>query len=219
MTKRSKANIEQPLEENEPLEPRSRPVQERSRQTVNRILETAAELVDEVGVVGFTTNLLAERADIRVRTIYRYFPSKLGILSALMNHLNDESAGRLKRLSDLGDPECDWRELINGWFDDVLKWTRERPGARLLMGWSHNVPELVALEDRMDEEWARCMMDAMRARGVDLPPDQLYAVCRTFTETFDSTTSLAGWEDQECADEIVAEARRMLVRYLEHYLD
>jgi AcrR family transcriptional regulator len=219
MAKRSRANTAQPLEENGPLEPRSLPVQHRSRQTVERILETAAELVDEVGVVGFTTNLVAERAGIRIRTIYRYFPSKLGILSALMLHLNDDSAERLKQLSELGDPECDWRELVCRWFDDVVKWTRERPGARLLIGWSHNIPELTALEDEMDEEWAHSLMDAMRARGVDLPSNRLYAVCRTFNEMFDSMASLTGWDDQECSDEIVEEARRMLVRYLELYLD
>jgi AcrR family transcriptional regulator len=186
---------------------------------VNRILETTAELVDEVGVVGFTTNLLAERADIRIRTIYRYFPSKLGILKALLLHLNEDTEERLKQLSELGDPEHDWRELINQWFDDLMKWTRERPGARLLMSGSNNVPELVALQDRIDEQWAHSMMDAMRARGVDLPPKQLYAVCRTFTETIDSMTSLAGWDGQECSDEIVEETRCMLVRYLEPYLD
>jgi len=186
---------------------------------VNRILETAAELVDEVGVVGFTTNLVAERADIRIRTIYRYFPSKLGILKALLLHLNEDSEERLKQLSELGDPEHDWRELVNQWFDGLMKWTRERPGARLLMSGSNNIPELVALQDRIDEQWAHSMMDAMRTRGVDLPPKQLYAVCRTFTETIDSMTSLAGWEGQGCSDEIVEEARCMLVRYLEIYLD
>ncbi|MBW1844388.1 MAG: TetR/AcrR family transcriptional regulator, partial [Deltaproteobacteria bacterium] len=105
---------------------------------MDRILETAAELVDEVGVVGFNTNLLAERAGIRIRTIYRYFPSKLGILSALIHHLNADSEERLKQLSDLGNPECDWRELIGEWIDDLMKWTRERPGARLLMSWSNS---------------------------------------------------------------------------------
>jgi len=219
MAKRLRANTAHQLKENGPLEPRSRPVQDRSRQTVDRILETAAELVDEVGVVGFTTNLVAERAGIRIRTVYRYFPSKLGILSALMIHLNDDSAERLKQLSDLGDPECDWRDLVGRWFDDVVKWTRERPGARLLMGWSHNIPELTLVEDQVDEEWAHSMMDIMRARGVDLPSEQLYAVCRSFNETFDSLASLAAWDDQECSDEIVEEARRMLIHYLELYLD
>ena len=219
MAKHSQADTAQPLEENEQLEPRSRPVQERSRQTVNRILETAAELVDEVGVVGFTTNLLAERADIRVRTIYRYFPSKLGILNALMIHLNEESAERLKELSELGDPERDWRELIGTWADDMLKWTRERPGARLHLGWSDSVPELLAVHEKLDDAWAHSLMDAMRARGVKLPSKQLYAVCRIFNDALDSMTSLAAFCDEKSSKRITEEARRMLVRYLELYID
>jgi len=219
MANRSRANSAQLLKENERLEPRSLPVQERSRETVNRILETAAELVDEVGVLGFTTNLLAERAGIRVRTIYRYFPSKLGILSALMNHLNDDSVARLMQLSELGDPARDWRELVETWIDDYLKWTREQQGARLYMGWSNSIPELLALQDRLDDAWATRMMDAMRARGVDLPPKKLYAVCRTFSEALDTMTSLAAFSDHESSDEIIEETRSMLIRYLEPYLD
>jgi len=219
MAKNSRVDTAQHPAGNERLEPRSLPVQERSKQTVNRILETAAELVDEVGVVDFTTNLLAERANIRVRTIYRYFPSKLGILSALMHYLNQDSEERLKQLSEFGDPECDWRELVATWIGEVLTWTRERPGARLLMSWSNNIPELVALQDRIEEEWAESLMDAMRARGVDLPAKQLYAVCRTFNETLDALTSLAAWDGQKCLDEITEEVRCMLVRYLEFYLD
>ena len=219
MAKNSRANTALPLEGNEQLEPRSRPVQERSRQTVNRILETAAELVDEVGVVGFTTNLLAERADIRIRTIYRYFPSKLGILRALIIHLNEDSEERFNQLSEFADPERDWRELVGTWLRDVLKWARERPGARLLMGWSSSVPELLALQDRLDDAWAHSMMDAMRARGVELPSKQLYAVCRGFYEALDAVTALAAFSDQDYSDETIEEARRMLIRYLELYLD
>ena len=219
MAKRSRANTAQALKESKQLEPRSLPVQERSRETVSQILETAAELVDEVGVVGFTTNLLAERAGIRVRTIYRYFPSKLGILRALIIHLNDDSEERLKQLSDFADPERDWRELVSTWVDDLLKWTRETPGARLFMGWSNSVPELLALADRLDDAWAQSMMDAMRARGVDLPAKQLSAVCRGFNEALGTMTSLAAFSGQGDSDELIEEARRMLIRYLELYLD
>ncbi len=164
MTRNSKVGAEQPTEEHDPLEPRSRPVQERSKATLNQILESAAELVDEVGVVGFTTNLLAKRSGVRIRTIYRYFPSKLGVLTGLMNYLNEDFEERLTRFSELGDRENDWRKLVAGWIDDVMNWTLERPGARLVMGGASNAPELLALQDRMDEEWAESMMDAMRAR-------------------------------------------------------
>jgi AcrR family transcriptional regulator len=219
MSKKSKPTATQPLEGFKHLEPRSPPIQQRSRETVERILENAAELVDEVGVVGFTTNLLAERADVRIRTIYRYFPSKLGILSALMHHLNADSEKRFVEISKLSEPGSDWRKIICTWIDDQLQWTRERPGVRLLMGWSSNVPELLALQDHFDEEWTERMMDALRARGTRVPNERLYAICRTFNETIDSMTSLAAWYDGQHASELIEEAKLMLVHYLERYLD
>lgn len=195
------------------------PVQKRAKRTVESILETAAALVDEVGVVAFTTNLLAERANLRIRTIYRYFPNKLGILKALLLHLNSESAEQLKMFADLSDPETDWRELVDDWIQDLVEWTRERPGARFMMGWSHGIPELVAIQEEIDDEWAYNMARAMRARGVELPDKQLYAACRNFSETLDSLSTLAISRAHGCSAEMIEETRRMLVRYLEPYLD
>lgn len=219
MATRAQNRSKEPLSRFESIEVRSHPIQERSKRTLIRILEVAAELVDEVGVVAFSTNLLAERADIRVRTIYRYFPSKVGILSALMNRLNEDSQGRLKRFSEIGDPERDWREIVTQWIDELLDWTRRRPGARLLMNWSESIPELVPLADRIEEEWLETMMAALRARGVELPRGQLYAVCCNFNETLDSMTSLAASQSARRSARTIEETRRMLIRYLELYLD
>ncbi len=201
------------------LAPRRTPVQKRAKRTVDQILDAAAELVDEVGVVAFTTNLLAQRSGIRIRTIYRYFPSKLGILMGLLVRLNDDSAEQVQRFADLADPECDWRELVNRWIDEIMEWTREQPGARLLMGWSHAIPELMALQEKLDDGWGHHMARAMRRRGVDLPPRQLYAICRNFNETLDALSVLAVSESQDCPAEMVEEMRRMLVAYLAKYLD
>ena len=198
---------------------RKTPVQKRAKKTVDRILDTAAVLVDEIGVVAFTTNLLARRSGIRIRTIYRYFPSKIGILMALVVRLNDDSADQLQSFAELADPERDWRELIDYWIDELMEWTREQPGARLLMAWSHSIPELMMMQEKLDDEWGHRMAAAMRGRGVDLPPKQLYAVCRNFSETLDSLSVLAASDAQDCTAELVEEARRMLVAYLAVYLD
>ena len=77
------------LAERDQFKPRALPVQNRARETVLRILECAAALIDEVGIEGFNTNLLAERASVRVRTIYRYYPTKLAILTEVLFRLNE----------------------------------------------------------------------------------------------------------------------------------
>jgi purine-nucleoside phosphorylase len=96
---------------------------------------------------------------------------------------------------------------------------RERPGARLLMGWTHGIPELMALQDRIDEEWKESMVEALRARGVDLPSKQLYAVCCTFNETLDALSEITVSDVDECSAEMIAEMRTILISYLEIYLD
>ncbi len=207
------------LEAGNPLVPRKTPVQERSKKTVGKILDTAAELIDEGGVASFTMNLLAQRSGIRIRTIYRYFSNKLDVLTALLVRLNNDSGERLRIFSEVADPERDWRELIDSWIEELMVWTREEPGARLLMGWAYSIPELKALQDRLDAEWAHSMASAMHRRGVELPPKQLYAVCRSFSEVLDALSILAASHSQDTSAEMVDEMRRMLVAYLEKYLD
>jgi AcrR family transcriptional regulator len=63
--------------------PRKSPSQERSRQTVERILEAAARIFHEQGYTGATTNDIADEADVSVGSLYQYFPNKDALLVAL----------------------------------------------------------------------------------------------------------------------------------------
>lgn len=59
------------------LSPRKRPRQERSRRTVEAILDAAARVFETVGPNAATTNAIAERAGVSVGSLYQYFPNKL----------------------------------------------------------------------------------------------------------------------------------------------
>jgi len=63
---------------------RKRPVQSRSRATVEAVLAAAARILEDQGLSGFNTNAIAERAGVSVGSLYQYFPSKDAILVALM---------------------------------------------------------------------------------------------------------------------------------------
>lgn len=62
---------------------RQAPRQERSRASIDFILDAAAQVLERDGEAGFTTNAVAERAGVSIGTLYRYFPDKLAILKAL----------------------------------------------------------------------------------------------------------------------------------------
>jgi AcrR family transcriptional regulator len=64
---------------------RHTPVQRRSRERLERILEAAAELLAEGGVDALTTRSLAEHTGIPVASIYRYFDNRDAIIAAYLD--------------------------------------------------------------------------------------------------------------------------------------
>jgi AcrR family transcriptional regulator len=79
------------------LRPRKRPVQARSRRTMEVVLEAAARVFARRGYAGATTNHIAERAGISIGSLYEYFPSKDAILVALLEaHIHDGEAVLLR---------------------------------------------------------------------------------------------------------------------------
>ncbi len=68
----------------ETLRTRRTPSQARSRQTVQRILDAAEELVEESGVDAVTTRAIAERAAVAAPSLYRFFADRDGVLDAML---------------------------------------------------------------------------------------------------------------------------------------
>lgn len=60
------------------------PVQERSRRTVQQILDAAEEIVAEEGVDAATTRAIAQRAGVAAPSLYRFFADRDAILDALL---------------------------------------------------------------------------------------------------------------------------------------
>ncbi len=63
---------------------RKRPTQQRSRQTIEVILEAAAQVLEAGGLATFNTNAVAARAGVSVGSIYQYFPGKDAVMVALI---------------------------------------------------------------------------------------------------------------------------------------
>lgn len=66
---------------------RREPTQARSKKTFDHILETSADVLEDVGWDGLTTNLVAKRAGVGLQSLYRYFPDKLSIVATIADRL------------------------------------------------------------------------------------------------------------------------------------
>jgi AcrR family transcriptional regulator len=70
--------------------PRKLPKQDRSRVTVEAILEATTRILVEEGYDRANTNRIAERAGISIGSLYQYFPNKESLMTALMEQHSRE---------------------------------------------------------------------------------------------------------------------------------
>src|SRR5271169_5972795 len=65
------------------LAPRRLPVQPRSHQTVQRVLDAASSLLEHTPLEDVTTTRIAAEAGLSVGALYRFFPDKQTIIDAI----------------------------------------------------------------------------------------------------------------------------------------
>ena len=69
--------------------PRKTPLQGRSRNTVDVIVEAAARILTKEGADALSTNRIAEVAGVSVGSLYQYFPNREAIVAALVERKFD----------------------------------------------------------------------------------------------------------------------------------
>lgn len=74
---------------------RKAPQQQRSRATVDAIVEAAARILARRGWARFTTNEVATVAGVSIGSLYQYFPNKLALAEAIRRRHLDEVLGVL----------------------------------------------------------------------------------------------------------------------------
>jgi AcrR family transcriptional regulator len=78
------------------IERRREPVQARSRERVERILDAAAQLLAEAGYDAVKTNAIAKRAGVSIGSVYQFFPNRFAIFNALAERYRDNILGSLE---------------------------------------------------------------------------------------------------------------------------
>jgi AcrR family transcriptional regulator len=69
------------------LETKARPVQARSRQTFEAILNAAGNVLAQESLRAFSINAVCENAGLTTPAVYRYFPNKYALLKAVAERL------------------------------------------------------------------------------------------------------------------------------------
>jgi AcrR family transcriptional regulator len=95
------------------------PTQARSRARVADILKAAGALLGEVGYDGLSTNLIAERADVPVGSIYQFFEGKDDIVAALVEQFQERILKLVSEQLDAPSAMRDRRAFIARLVDGI----------------------------------------------------------------------------------------------------
>jgi AcrR family transcriptional regulator len=81
------------------LEPRKRPIQTRSRATVDALVEATARVLVQDGPNGTSTNRIAEVAGVSVGSLYQYFPNKEALVVEVARRHSERMIAMLEQFA------------------------------------------------------------------------------------------------------------------------
>ena len=127
--------------------PRKAPRQQRSQQTVDRIVEAAARVFNEAGYLGTTTNEIAADAGVSIGSLYQYFPNKDALLIEIARrHISGSLAAFDELMNGLG-PKAPLGQLI-GHVINLLLDQHEHDRLHLLI--AHRAPRTAEIEQELE---------------------------------------------------------------------
>jgi len=200
---------------------RDRPQQRRARQRLDAILTAAEALVEDVEVEAITTNLIAERANVPVSSVYRYFKNVSAVFAYLFEDLNEEIMAVIEEALAASQPGWDdWREVTGTIIVRLHQFFVDNPSYWKLLLVMQSNQELRTAKEQMIGQVAD-MLGQRWAAGYDgFSGGDPMLVARFTVEIFMSVeVRCAQITDPRALDEMFSELVKALEAYLGLYLN
>jgi AcrR family transcriptional regulator len=196
---------------------RRAPMQRRSTERVDRMLDVCAMLLDQVGYEALTTKAIAEKAGISIGSVYQYFPDKKSMVRALAVRYLDEFLQRLDQ-AFVVTPLRDWRQLVDAMLRVYADMLEDSPGFRAIrIGPAHD-PYIMRPSEDNPIIIAGATRELFRGQ-VDLSAGSRAETILVIALTMgDALLQLAYRRDPAGDPEILAELSTAVTRYLNQEL-
>ena len=157
------------------LKVRKQPRQDRSRATVDAILEAASQVFRRLGYAAGTTDRIALRAGVSVGSLYQYFPNKDAILIAVVERHLARMMGDIERLLEAEQGEEPNLDALLRRFVLALLEVHERDPHlhHVVFAEAPHPPELHACVLQMEETLAH-LVEALLRESDGSWPDEGY---------------------------------------------
>ncbi|MES1990056.1 MAG: TetR/AcrR family transcriptional regulator [Pseudomonadota bacterium] len=193
------------------------PLQKRAVETYDRILDVTTRLLNEVGVERISTNLIAAGADIKVPTLYRYFPNKYAVLMALGDRLMGRQNAVIEEWLARAEGEANPAALIEDldfMLNGTIAVTRAEPGALAISLALRAVPALQQVRLSSHRAMADLITEQIYPRlPPGVPRQDLWQRVRISVELFYAASEMALEEPMVPADVVVSATSLQIKTY------
>ncbi|RZU48036.1 TetR family transcriptional regulator [Fluviicoccus keumensis] len=197
-----------------PPQQRVQPVQARSRQKIDAILDATAGLLREHGVEAVTILAIAARAGVPPATVYHYFENRLAIFAALAKRIMDAVDAELLAVlaEKLEAAAPDFRTILQGLFDAYA----QAPGYVPVLGAMRAEPALQALVRESNQRSAVFIAGLLQHR-TRLPPERAQRIAWIISEECETVLQEALTSLPDQARALLDEKAEMVEVLFRHY--
>lgn len=204
---------------NTDLDRRRAPLQQRSLVRDRQILDTTAELLEDVGFDSLTTILIARKLGISVGTLYHYYPNKHAILHALAGQWLEEVEKALDEIERWKLTDMSLGGFVEQLIDRQHSVYREQQGILHLVQAMFSVPELRELDQRHDALVIARMSSAFVRYGLQGSASELSRVARAYLELTHALLLVIVNQNGIRARRTLNDLKRLTICLLEPYLN
>lgn len=199
----------------ESISRRRLPTQRRSRERVERILDTAAALIVADGVAALTTRTIAQRAEVPVASLYQYFADKEEIVLALVQRdIAEMDEAVLRAVADL--PTLTIRAVVEATMRAFVSVYHRRP-AFVVIWWRGRTSQAVQDFCREHNKRVAGMLSDFSVRAGILREDTDPLVAELGVEVGDRVFQVAFEHDIRGDERVIAEGIDLVASYLERH--
>ncbi|WP_428649675.1 TetR/AcrR family transcriptional regulator [Roseibium sp.] len=189
---------------------RRMPVQKRSRERFELILDAAVALISEKGVDQLKMNDIVERTGVKHGSLYQYFPEKRAVIATLLDVYNRQGHDCVRLALEPVKTEADLLRALTRILDEYFEMFSTHPVMGDLIGATRADPELQKLEEADIRILSGILADAMRRAGVAGRNGSAETTAMMLMDLIAAVVCRAVCQPQEEAEQTVSQFKQLL---------
>jgi AcrR family transcriptional regulator len=198
---------------------RRQPKQQRGKERVEKILDAAAAVFDEVGYDAATTHMIAAKAETAIGSLYQFFPDKSAIFKAMELRHTERVKNFWAQVDIPTIVQLPLRQMIHLLATAVAD-LFEQPVSRVVFVQFYLAPQIFqSIDESMTQEAIAFMASILKQRNPGLPEDQHHLLAEVCVHSSNAVMLAAlRSRDEAHRQRLSQQIEELLVSYLEPYM-